>query len=42
MKHICIDLETLGNNPCAPIIQLGAVKFDEMEQQKCILKTFNM
>ena len=29
MKHICIDLETLGNNPCAPIIQLGAVKFDE-------------
>lgn len=29
MKYICFDLETLGNNSHAPIIQIGAVKFDE-------------
>ena len=27
-KHICFDLETLGHNPTAPIIQIAAVKFD--------------
>lgn len=28
-KHITFDLETLGNSTTAPIIQIGAVKFDE-------------
>lgn len=27
-QHICFDLETFGNNPSSPIIQIGAVKFD--------------
>jgi len=27
-QHICFDLETLGNGPTAPIIQIGAVKFN--------------
>lgn len=27
-EHICFDLETLGNGPTAPIIQIGAVKFN--------------
>lgn len=27
-QHICFDLETLGNNPLSPIIQIGAVKFN--------------
>jgi hypothetical protein len=28
MKHIMLDLETLGNGPTAAIIAIGAVKFD--------------
>ena len=28
MRHIMIDLETLGTNPDAPIIAIGAVLFD--------------
>lgn len=28
-KHIAFDLETLGNSYNAPIVQIGAVKFDE-------------
>lgn len=28
-NHITFDLETLGNSPNAPIIQIGAVKFNE-------------
>lgn len=40
-QHICFDLETLGNNPHSPIIQIGAVKFnldgiyDEFHQSVC-------
>lgn len=29
MKHITFDLETLGNTSNAPVIQIGAVVFDE-------------
>jgi len=29
MEHITFDLETLGNNSRAPIVQIGAVKFTE-------------
>jgi len=29
MKNITFDLETLGNTSQAPIVQIGAVKFDE-------------
>lgn len=29
MQHITFDLETLGNNYNSPIIQIGAVKFEE-------------
>lgn len=28
IEHISFDLETLGHTPTAPIIQIGAVKFD--------------
>lgn len=28
MRHVVIDLETLGTNPCAPIIAVGAIGFD--------------
>ena len=37
MQHITFDLETLGNNYNAPIIQIGAVKF---EQDGSITDTF--
>jgi len=29
MEHISFDLETLGNTPRAPIVQIGACKFDD-------------
>src|SRR4030042_2743985 len=29
MGHITFDLETIGNSPQAPIVQIGAVKFDD-------------
>lgn len=28
MKHLMLDLETMGNTPSAPIISIGAVLFD--------------
>lgn len=29
MKHVSFDLETLGNTSFAPIVQIGACKFDD-------------
>jgi exodeoxyribonuclease VIII len=31
MRHISFDLETLGNTPNAPIVQIGACKFDVID-----------
>lgn len=41
--HICFDLETLGHTPTAPIVQIGAVKFDlEFGIMDTFISTINL